>query len=418
VLETEVGSPVVSLPWSAWHGDTQLEIHLPPEWHPVWLPPADGPALDAVAIARALDTPEAAPPIEEVVRGRKTVAIAVDDLSRPLQARAILEPLLVRLRGAGIRDDDVTIIIATGAHRPATTDDFAQKIGLPLMSRVRTISHNPERDLADTGVSLAGVPIRVNETFLRAGVRLGVCTVLPHPFAGFSGGGKIVIPGLADLNVLERTHRYALMGLQGGIGLATNRFRDDMENAVARIGLHWTVNVVTNSRREVAAIASGDFVRAHRAAAAAATQLGSTQPPVNRLDALILNAYPKDTELLQIETALAVLRMGMEHWTVPDAPIVLTGACADGLGTHGLFGPGGRLFRVPSRKTFLGKRPLIVFSPNVTAEAAAQVFWQGYPVFQTWDAVIDRLRHYLSPGARVGCVPCAPLQLLPAGAAN
>jgi nickel-dependent lactate racemase len=279
VLETEVGSPVVSLPWSAWHGDTQLEIHLPPEWHPVWLPPADGPALDAVAIARALDTPEAAPPIEEVVRGRKTVAIAVDDLSRPLQARAILEPLLVRLRGAGIRDDDVTIIIATGAHRPATTDDFAQKIGLPLMSRVRTISHNPERDLADTGVSLAGVPIRVNETFLRADVRLGVCTVLPHPFAGFSGGGKIVIPGLADLNVLERTHRYALMGLQGGIGLATNRFRDDMENAVARIGLHWTVNVVTNSRREVAAIASGDFVRAHRAAAAAANRDRACRPP-------------------------------------------------------------------------------------------------------------------------------------------
>ncbi len=102
--------------------------------------------------------------------------------------------------------------------------------------------------------------------------------------------------------------------------------------------------------------------------------------PAAGLDALILNAYPKDTELLQIEAALAVLRSGMESWLRPDAPIVLTGACADGLGTHGLFGPGGRLFRVPSQKTFLRGGRSWSFLPKVDARVAAKVFWEGYPV--------------------------------------
>ena len=122
---------------------------------------------------------------------------------------------------------------------------------------------------------------------------------MPHPFAGFSGGGKMVLPGLSDLDCVVRSHKYALMGLAGGLQLEGNRFRHDMERAVREIGLDWSVNVVLNSRCETAALVAGDFVEAHRRAADRAREIGATAAPARPLDALVLNAYPKDSELLR-----------------------------------------------------------------------------------------------------------------------
>jgi nickel-dependent lactate racemase len=411
VTDTLAALGEARIPWGAWHGDVQQSLPLPADWRHVMLAPADAPALSPMEIEDALEAPLGARPLSEVVHGKSTVAIAIDDLSRPVPASRLLEPLVDRLTGAGIRERDITVIVASGAHRRATPQDLACKIGGALLSRVNAIGHDPDGPLVDTGVALAGVPVRLNPAFCRADVRIGLGGVLPHPFAGFSGGGKIVVPGLAGLDVLVRTHKYALMGLRGGTTLEGNRFRGDMERAVSDIGLHWTVNVVTNSRREVAFVAAGDLVQAHRAAAAAATRLGTTRPPAGRLDAMVLNAYPKDTELLQIEAALVALRSGMASWLTPDAPVVLAGACSDGMGVHGLFGPDGRLFRVPSPRTFLAAHPLIVFSPNVSQDEAAKIFWSGYPFCRTWDGVLAQLRSRLPGHPRIGIVPCAPLQL-------
>jgi hypothetical protein len=235
---------------------------------------------------------------------------------------------------------------------------------------------------------------------------------MPHPFAGFSGGGKIVVPGLADLDVLARTHKFALMGLQGGAKLSGNTFRTQMEAAVRKVGLHWTVNVVVNSCRETAFVAAGDFVAAHREAATAAARIGATAPPNEPLEALILNAYPKDGELLQVEAALVALRNGLMSHLAPGAPIVLTAACRHGLGVHGLFGPGGRLFRTPAIKSFLDARPLWLFSPGVDVAAARVVMHESYPFYSEWTELVSALRRQLHAKARVGVVPCGPLQLV------
>ena len=207
--------------------------------------------------------------------------------------------------------------------------------------------------------SSEGFPYRLNRTFLESDVRIGICGVIPHPFAAFSGGGKIVLPGLASLDVLARTHKFALMGLKGGHRLEGNRFRTEMEDVVRRAGLQWTINVAINERREPVGVTAGDLVAAHRAAVKAAERTGATSPPEQPLDALVLNAYPKDGELLQIEAAFVALRSGMMKWLRPGAPVVLTASCVDGLGHHGLFGPGGLLFRTPGPKTFLADHPLL-----------------------------------------------------------
>lgn len=372
---------------------------------------ADAPALDADAIRAALRAPVDAPPLGTLARHARGVVIAIDDITRPTKTATVVRLLVEELNAAGVNDDGIAVLIASGAHKRATPEDIERKVGRDLAARVRVVGHDPHGALVDTGVTLGGVPVRVNPLFAAADLRIGVSGVIPHPFAAFSGGGKIVIPGLCDLDVLARTHKFALMGFGGGAKLEGNRFRGEMEAAVRRIGLQWTVGVALNSARDAAFVAAGDLVSAHRLAAAEASRIGATAPPPRPLDALILNAYPKDSELLQIEAALVALRSGMLGWLSPGAPVVLCGACPDGLGYHGLFGPGGRLFRTPSVKTFLERRPLVVHAPTVSDSDVRLAFWDGYPSCPTWASVVETLAPLLPARPVVGVVPCGPLQL-------
>jgi nickel-dependent lactate racemase len=401
----------IRLPWGAWFGDHDQALPVPADWTIETLGMTDSPSLSPSAIEAALDQPIGAPPVAQLVQPSSTVAIAIDDLTRPTPTAPLVAGIVRRLEQAGVALSRIRIVVASGAHRVARTSDVALKIGSDLAQRLEIVPHDPHQALTDTGVTLSGTPVHLCPAFVQAEVRIGIGCVIPHPFAGFSGGGKVVIPGLASFDTLARTHKFALMGMNGGGTLDTNKFRREMERAVREIGLHWSVNVVVNSRREIAHVRAGDLVEAHRAAAADAAALGTTPAPDGLLDALVLNTYPKDGEFLQVEAAFVSLRSGMLPWLAPGAPIVLVAACPGGLGEHGMFQPGGRLFRVPSKKTFLGEHPLIVFCPTVEEEQARTVFWPGYPFHRSWNAVVDDLRARLSAGARIGIVPCGPLQL-------
>jgi hypothetical protein len=115
--------------------------------------------------------------------------------------------------------------------------------------------------------------------------------------------------------------------------------------------------------------------------------------------------------MLQVEAALVFLRSGALQWLEPGAPIVLTAACPDGLGSHGLFGPGGRLCRVPAVKSFLRDHPLWLFAPGVSEDAARTVLWSGYPYYADWAALTAALASVLPPQRNVGTVPCGPMQV-------
>jgi nickel-dependent lactate racemase len=398
------------LPWGAWQRGEEL-CEVPVGWQIEQYPMDGAPALSAEDIETALDAPVGAPRLDAVAAGRTSAAIAIDDATRPTRTPELLRPIVRRLLAAGLKVENLTVVVASGAHRPPTAREIELKVGRDLLETVRVVSHDPTTDLVDTGVALAGVPVRVNRHFAEADLRIGIGAVLPHPFAAFSGGGKIVIPGLADLDVLVRTHKYALMGLSGGAALEGNRFRTDMEAAVRRIGLHWTVNVVVNAKCETAHVSAGDLQAAHREAAGAARRIGRTRAPDRALDGLILNAYPKDTELLQIEAAFVAMRSGIQEWLSPEAPILLTASCREGLGYHVLFVPGGRLARKPAPKGFLGKHPLLVFSPNVRRSEAQTVFWEGYPFFERWSEASAAFGALLPPSPLVGVIPCGPLQI-------
>jgi hypothetical protein len=101
----------------------------------------------------------------------------------------------------------------------------------------------------------------------------------------------------------------------------------------------------------------------------------------------------------------------MMSWLAPGAAVVLSAACPEGLGYHGLFGPGGRLFRLPSRKSFLKDHPLVVFTPGIGEAEMSVVFWEGYRRCPTWATVVSELAAQMGSDPTIGIVPCAPLQV-------
>ncbi len=413
----ESGREPFAVPWQAWHADELAQFDLPAGARPVYLRGAGADELSDAAIFEVLGRPIDAPSLETLARGCRRVAIAIDDITRPTPTDRVLPALLDRLGAAGVRDEQVTVIIATGAHRPATARDLQLKLG-SVYARVRGISHDPHGPLADTGIDLGGTPIRLNTEFLQADLRIGIGAVMPHPFAWFSGGAKIVIPGLADLDVVARSHRFAMMGFHGGHSAETNRFRRSMEQAVRAIRLDWVVGAVVDERRRLIGLAAGDLEGAHRAAATLAVAAGSTPPPPTPVDALVLNAYPKDAELIQMEAAFVALRDGLLDWATPTAPVILMGAATEGLGTHELFGPGGRLYRPPSPRGVLKDHPLLVFAPGAQPEDARLTYWPGYAFANRWDDARTWLESRLGPASRVGIVPAGPLQTAAPAAAT
>jgi len=215
----------------------------------------------------------------------------------------VLDALLDRLATAGIPPDRVRVLVAVGGHAPLRRDELLAKLGERVVATCDVYNHHPYEDLVDLGRSRSGLPIHVNRMFVEADVRLAVGSVVPHPYAGFGGGGKIVLPGLAGIDTLEMNHRPAVTGLSGaGLGVVEgNRAREEMEEIALAAGLQAVVNIVPDARRRPVGHFYGHPVAAHRAAVALARRVFRVEVEPGA-DACLLNAYPKDGEQLQVAT--------------------------------------------------------------------------------------------------------------------
>jgi len=372
----------------------------------------DAPAMPENAIAAALRRSIAAPSIYRLGKDKRRVAIAVDDLSRPTPAGEILPVLLEMLKTCDIRDEQIRIIISLGSHSALTPEQIARKVGKAVAQRVCVENHDCNDNLVEVGVKVGQTPVLINRTFAEADLKILIGSVLPHAFAGFSGGAKMVLPGLANIESIEWTHKAVLMGLRGKAGtLEGNRFRAEFERVARHVGVQFGINVVVNSRREIAGLFAGEVEAAHRKAAEFVRQIYATRLSTEPLDVAICNAYPKDDELLQAENAFMLHHTAPANYLKEDGVILLISACSLGMGHHGLFGPGQRLHRQPMRKGFLGHRHVAAFMPGVSAEEFYRIYWEGYPHFQTWEATLEFLQQRYPNGARVGIFPCSSIQI-------
>lgn len=400
----------VELPWGAWVHDERLRLALPSGWTVETAHIAGGPR--GAGLDEALEAPVESEPVEVLARGAQTAAIAVEDTTRPAPAGPVLEALLDRLARGGVPPERVTVIVALGGHGPLRREEMIAKLGERVCSECDVWNHHPYENLVDLGVSRGGIPILINRLFIEADVKLAVGSVVPHPYAGFGGGGKIVLPGIAGIQTLEMNHRPAVTGLSGaGLGVVEgNRAREEMEEIALRAGLQAVVNLVTDEARRPLGHVYGHPVAAHRKAVELAREVYRT-PLRPGADAAILNAYPKDGEVLQVGNAFNAYRACDPPLVREGGTVIVTAACPHGRGHHSLHGPLMRLYRDPVERPYLAGRQLVVYAPTLSGHDVRKSFWGGYPHARTWDDVLERLGRWHPDGGRLVALPTAPLSI-------
>jgi nickel-dependent lactate racemase len=324
----------VAVPSGAWYGDRALEVTFPPGWEVHLMAPADAPAMDDAAIDRALAAPVGTPRLRDLAAGKRSAIIAIDDLTRPTPVHRFLPQLIGELTAGGIAESRIGLLMGTAAHRPLAADEVARKLGPSVAARFTPILHDfMGPDIRRVGWVLGG-PVHLNRHFLDADLRIVVGGVIPHAETGFGGGAKMVVPGLSGHLTIAHFHG-ALPPRPAGQLESTERLdRRAWAEAVARhVGVDAAVCAVVNSRRELAGLYVGDVVQAHRTAARQARAIGRTDVPRNlaeNTDVIVVNAYPLDTDPVQMGKSLAV-------GTKLAAPLmVLINSASDGIMYHGM----------------------------------------------------------------------------------
>ena len=320
------------------YGTGGLDVQLPDERvtiiEPVFRPPTANPHA---ALIQALRAPVERPPLAEIVRGGRTVAISICDITRAQPRRAMLCALFEEM--PQVRAEDVTILIATGTHRVNTAAELEAMVGADILRRYRVINHD-SRDsscLALAGTTTTGVPVYLNRAWLNADVRITTGFVEPHFFAGFSGGPKMVAPGLAGLDtvlVLHDARRIAHPNATWGV-TEGNPIHDDVREIAKMTGVDFAVDVTLNRDQEITAVFAGDLFAEHRLACEAAKHdaMRAVDAPFDVV--LTTNSgYPLDQNLYQ-----AVKGMSAAAKVVKDGgTIVCAAECRDGLPAHGSYG--------------------------------------------------------------------------------
>jgi len=317
------------------HGRGSLDVELPGHAHVDVLEKRPVPPLaDPDAALRAgLAAPIGAPPLRELARGRSGAVIAISDHTRPVPLGALLPPILDALREGGLPPQAVTLLVATGLHRPSTPAELDEMLGRDLARGLRIVQHDA-RDSAshvDLGHTPGGLPIRIDRRFVESDLRIVTGLVEPHLMAGYSGGRKAVCPGLADVETVRVAHGAAMLEGRVAPGLVDgNPLHAELLEVVRRIGVHFCVNVALDRERRIAAVHCGDVERSHAQAMAfvESESLVSLDAPA---DLVVTSAggHPADATFYQaikgLSTASAIVR--------PGGAILLCAALSEGVGS-------------------------------------------------------------------------------------
>jgi nickel-dependent lactate racemase len=320
------------------YGSGSLPVELPEERTTVVAPAHPPPAPDeAAAVREALRRPVAGPPLRELVRPGQSVAISVCDGTRPQPRRVVLPALLDELDGL-VPIDDVTILVATGTHRGNTGDELRAMLGDDVCDAVRVVNHDArdESSLAWVGRLGRNVPVWLDRRWLEADVRITTGFVEPHFFAGFSGGPKMVAPGLAGLETTLTLHDAARIGhpdARWGV-VEGNPVHDDVRAIAAATGVSFALDVILDGEKRIVRAFGGELFAMHRAACAVAKEVAMRAVP-RRFDVVLTSnsGFPLDQNLYQ-----AVKGMSAAAQVVaPGGVVVCAAECRDGFPDHGSY---------------------------------------------------------------------------------
>lgn len=285
------------------------------------------------ALAAALESPISSPSLREIARGKRSAAISVCDITRPAPNRLVLPHVLRHLEEAGIARENVTVLIATGLHRPATEAEIREIVGPELRDSLHVVNHNAKvfSEHRHLGETASGIPVYIDERFMAADVHITLGFIEPHLMLGFSGGRKLIAPGLAAQETIKVIHSPKFMrdarAIEGSI--AENPLHGELLE-IARMARHdFLIDVSLTRDRKIAAVFAGHPEKAHRQGAdfVAQTMLETIDAPV---DAVLTTAagYPLDLTFYQTVKGITAA----QHIVKPGGRILVISECQEGAG--------------------------------------------------------------------------------------
>lgn len=419
------------------YGKTGLEVEIPDAnvVGPLDLQPAQPLADPAAELQRKLGEPNGTPPLFELARGKRSACVLICDITRPVPNELLLSGILPVLESAGIPRSEIRILIATGLHRPNRGDEIVELVGAEIAANYRIENHDG-RNLAEhtfLGVSPRGVPVWIDSRYVEADLRIATGLIEPHLMAGFSGGRKLICPGIAALETVKvwhgpqfLEHPLAECGVLDG-----NPVHEENTRIARMAGCDFIVNVTLDRCRHITSIVAGDMEAAFLEGAALVRRIARAEVAAPCEVVVTSSAgYPLDTTFYQSIKGLTGVLPIVKH----GGTIILAASLTEGIGSPEFQ----RLFREhPSLDVFrqrildrdyfvldqwqleemakvCRKARVKYVSDGLSAETLNRLFVEAAPSVEA--AVADALAEY-GPQARIAVVPKGPyvLPVLAAG---
>ena len=284
-------------------------------------------------VAQALDNPIGSAPLKDLIKPKIDATIVVSDKTRPVPTKIILPPLLDELNASGVGDAHITILVATGLHRPNTEEELADMLGPDVLARTTVINHNARDKDSQVylGKTKSGTPVWLDRVLYKAKFRILTGYIEPHFFAGYTGGRKAILPGCAGLETIAHNHGAAHIGHpKARYGMTKgNPIYEDAVEVAEKVGAQFIVNVTLNRNKEITRVFAGDMVKAHEEGVRFISEKAKVTLP-EEVDIAITNnaGYPLDLNLYQAVKGMTV----PESVIKKGGEIVMAAECSEGIG--------------------------------------------------------------------------------------
>ena len=402
----------VRLPQLLWYENNTLEIDLPDNWE-VDICPMNGAGRQPLTVEQmenAVLHPVKSPRIRDLAKGKKTAVIVFDDMTRPTRTYELAPIVLKELYAAGIRQEDITFVCALGAHGALTQHELRKKLGVNIVENFRVFNHNAYENCVHVGTTDHGTPVMINREVMEADVKIGIGCVTAHAQTGFSGGGKLLLPGVSHIDTISHYHLEVASKAPETTGLGkyeNNILRENISQAAALVGMDFKIDVIVNDRGATTAVFAGDIEPAHQKAIELAKEVYATTPRPAEKDLVISNAFAKANEM-----AIAV-RVGIMALSNLTGTLVVVANSPEGQVIHYLLGRFGRNYG--GRQYPVTKIPegldLIIMAPYMDKTFAD---WFSNPDVVTWTRnwgdTLEILKEKFGPKSRVAVIPNATMQ--------
>jgi nickel-dependent lactate racemase len=319
------------------YGKHGLQINLPDEnvtvIEPKYLP---GLADERSALLEAMRNPIASPPLRELVSPDITVAIVFCDITRPMPNKRVLPVVLEEIESAGVKRENIVLINATGMHRANNSAELDEMLGRNLTQNYRIVNHNAfdESTLTHLGRTSFGAELWVCTEYLKADVKILTGFIEPHFFAGFSGGPKMVTPGVSGHDTVMHAHNAYMIGHPNARWGVTygNPVHDEIRESAAMAGSTFSLNVTLNKDHQITKVFAGEVFESHKIGCEYVRATAMQACP-HEFDIVITtnSGYPLDQNLYQTVKGMSAAALVVKQ----GGAIIAVSECSDGLPDHG-----------------------------------------------------------------------------------